>query len=90
MKGYTSLALAAALLATFGAGSALAGHGHGTTVTCGQVITQSIKVANDLTDCPGDGLVIGANNVKIDLHGHTIDGDGVNAPSDDGDRKSVV
>jgi parallel beta-helix repeat protein len=88
MKKYALVALMAALLATAGAGSALAGHGHGhgqpTTVTCGQVITQSIKVANDLTNCPADGLVIGASNITIDLHGHTIDGDGVNAATDDG------
>jgi parallel beta-helix repeat protein len=90
MQRYAVLALAAALFATVGSGSALAGHGHGhgpghpTTVACGQVITQSIKLANDLTNCPADGLVIGANNIKVDLHGHTIDGDGVNAATDDG------
>ncbi|GAA2037039.1 right-handed parallel beta-helix repeat-containing protein [Polymorphospora rubra] len=47
-----------------------------TTVTCGQVVTHSILVRNDLTDCPLDGLVIGAPNVVVDLDGHTIDGPG--------------
>ena len=31
-------------------------------------------VANDLIDCPGEGLVIGAPNIVVDLDGHTIDG----------------
>jgi CSLREA domain-containing protein len=44
------------------------------TVTCGQVLTQSTLVANHLVDCPGDGLVIGAPNITVDLGGHTIDG----------------
>src|SRR3954467_15398164 len=82
MKGFAILALAAALLATFGAAPVLAGPP--TTVVCGQVITQSIKVSNDLSNCPADGLVVGANNIKIDLGKHVIDGDGVNAPTDDG------
>ena len=53
-------------------------------MVCGQVITQSIKVGNDLSNCPADGLVIGANNIKVDLGKHVIDGDGINAATDDG------
>ena len=45
------------------------------TVTCGQVLTQDTKVANDLVNCPAAGLVIGASNIKLDLRGHLIDGD---------------
>jgi CSLREA domain-containing protein len=50
------------------------------TVTCGQVITTSILVQNDLTDCAWDGLVVGAPNIRIDLNGHTIDGPGYFPP----------
>ncbi len=46
-------------------------------VSCGQVITQSTLVSNDLLDCLGDGLVIGANGITLDLGGHTIDGTGL-------------
>lgn len=56
---------------TLGASPALAA-----TVVCGQVITQDTKVDNDLLNCPGDGLVIGASDVKLDLGGHVIDGVG--------------
>ena len=46
-------------------------------VSCGQVVTQSIRVTNSLSDCPADGLVIGAANITLDLDGQTIDGVGV-------------
>jgi parallel beta-helix repeat protein len=48
-----------------------------TTIDCDPlpfVVDHSIKVANDVTDCPTDGLVIAANNITIDLNGHRIDG----------------
>ena len=48
-----------------------------TTVTCGQVLTRSTLVMNDLLDCLGDGLIIGADGITVDLNGHTIDGTGL-------------
>jgi parallel beta-helix repeat protein len=45
-------------------------------VSCGQTITKDTRLANDLTDCPNNGLVIGADDITLDLNGHTIDGDG--------------
>jgi parallel beta-helix repeat protein len=49
-------------------------------VSCGTVITTSTTLHNDLIDCPGDGIVIGAANITLDLNGHTIDGLGSAAP----------
>ncbi|WP_245916921.1 DUF7594 domain-containing protein [Nocardioides gansuensis] len=46
-------------------------------VACGQEIVASTLVTNDLTNCLGDGLVIGAPNITVDLAGHTIDGVGL-------------
>jgi parallel beta-helix repeat protein len=43
-------------------------------VECGQLVTQSTLVTNDLSDCLGDGLLIGAPRIIVDLGGHTIDG----------------
>ncbi len=71
------VAAASAGLLTIGVSPALA-----TNVACGQVITHSTHVSNDLIDCPGDGLVIGAANIKLDLAGHLVDG--VNNPAADG------
>jgi parallel beta-helix repeat protein len=47
------------------------------SVVCGQVLTQSTLVTNDLSDCPGDGLVIGSDRIIVDLDGHLIDGVGL-------------
>ena len=41
------------------------------------MITADTTLLHDLIDCPGDGIVIGAANVTLDLNRHTIDGDGV-------------
>ena len=45
-----------------------------TTVNCGDVITQSIRLANDL-NCPdttGFGFTISGDNVNVDGNGHTV------------------
>ena len=44
------------------------------TVSCGETITADTKLANDLTDCPEHGIVIGADDITLDLNGHTVDG----------------
>ena len=66
------------LIATATASLVLAG-GAGATrsnpVACGDTITASVKLDNDLTDCPSNGIVIGADGITLDLNGHTIDGD---------------
>jgi len=51
-------------------------------VACGDTITQDTRLTANLIDCPGTGLVIGADGITLDLAGHTIDGDGVG--DDDG------
>lgn len=48
-------------------------------VECGDVITQDTRLDGDLVDCPGDGVVVGASGITINLGGHTIDGAGVGA-----------
>ena len=49
------------------------------TVFCGQKITQSIIVNNNLADCLGHGLIVGASGITIDLNGKTIDGKSIGA-----------
>jgi parallel beta-helix repeat protein len=55
-----------------GAGPAFASH-----VNCGDTVTGDTTLDSDLVDCPGNGIMIGADDVTLDLNGHTIDGDGV-------------
>jgi parallel beta-helix repeat protein len=55
-----------------GAGPAFASH-----VNCGDTVTGDTTLDSDLINCPNNGIVIGADDVTLDLNGHTIDGDGV-------------
>ena len=45
------------------------------TANCGMTVTQTLTLAADIGPCPGDGLIVGANGVHINLNGHTISGD---------------
>jgi len=45
-------------------------------VRCGDTITKDTKLQSNLTNCPNNGIVIGADHITLDLNGHTIDGDG--------------
>ncbi len=43
---------------------------------CGDTITADTTLDGDLVDCPNNGIVIGADDITLDLNGHRIDGDG--------------
>lgn len=47
-----------------------------TPLTCGTVVTTSVSLTTDLSCPSGDGLVAGADNIVIDLKGHTLTGPG--------------
>ena len=53
------------------AGQAQANH-----VSCGDEITADTTLDSDLTNCPNNGIVIGADDITLNLNGHRIDGDG--------------
>ena len=52
-------------------------HANPSALECGSVVTTNTKLGQDLSNCPGDGLVVGADNITVNLNGHTIGGDGV-------------
>ena len=41
---------------------------------CGQTITQSTTLTADIGPCPGNGLIVGADGITLDLGGHRIFG----------------
>jgi large repetitive protein len=43
-------------------------------VRCGATITANTTLDNDLVNCPNNGIVIGADDITLDLNGHTVDG----------------
>ena len=63
--------LGVAGLIAFGATQASATH-----LSCGDEITADTTLDSDLIDCPNNGIVIGADDITLDLNGHRIDGDG--------------
>jgi hypothetical protein len=56
-------------------------------LSCGQTITASVTLTRDLVNCPGDGLVVGAPNVTVDLGGHQITG---SKPTSYGDPAACI
>jgi parallel beta-helix repeat protein len=67
-----SLIVVLALSAAVGSAS---GRALGPQPSCGDTITVNTKLTSDLVNCPNNGLVIGADDVTLDLNGHVIDGD---------------
>ena len=68
--------LATAFCAAIICSAAMAGVAHAATVGCGDVITESITLSADVGPCPGDGIVIGAHDVTLNLGGHSVTGTG--------------
>ena len=68
--GLSLLFVAAAL--SVGAGSA-SGLVSGPQPSCGDTITVSTTLVADLVNCPNNGIVIGADNITLDLNGHVIE-----------------
>jgi parallel beta-helix repeat protein len=52
-----------------------AGHAGVPQPGCGDTITVDTKLTRNLVNCPNNGLVIGADDITLDLNGHVIDGD---------------
>ena len=83
MRAWTFLAVPAValVLAVSAAGSPTAVQ----SVSCGDTVTQNVKLTVDLHCSTSDGLDIGANHITIDLGGHTIFGvDPYNGVADNG------
>lgn len=43
-------------------------------LSCGQVVTRSTVLDRNIGPCPNGGIVIGADNITLDLGGHTVSG----------------
>jgi parallel beta-helix repeat protein len=60
-----------------------------THVRCGDVVVADTRLDSNLVNCPGDGIVIGADNITLDLKGYTVDGDGFESDSEDPNDNGV-
>ena len=66
-----STAVVATAVLAFGVSAASA-----TALTCGQKLTESVKLTANLTACAGNGLEVAASGITINLNGHTVSGSG--------------
>jgi parallel beta-helix repeat protein len=64
----------AAILVVVGPWAITASPAHAGQVRCGATLTANTTLDRDLLNCPGDGLIIGADNITVNLNGHTITG----------------
>jgi parallel beta-helix repeat protein len=69
-------ALAASIFAFVLTFALLPGDASARHLQCGERVTEDVRLDSDLRDCPGVGLVIAAEGVRVDLGGQTIDGTG--------------
>ena len=51
-------------------------HARADDISCGMTVTTDVQLESDLT-CPGDGLIVGADGVTVDLNNHELSGSGV-------------
>lgn len=65
------LAAAAAIAVPLAASSTASAQ----TARCGAVITSDTTLTQNVGPCPGNGLIIGADHVTLDLNGHSVTGD---------------
>lgn len=81
---WTQFVVTASALTVAGATPALAQEAG--PLRCGAVLTVDTTLSTDLVGCVGDGLVIGADGITVDLNGHLVSGDTLEDPSDMGIR----
>lgn len=62
------------MLAVLAAGSAMVGTASADHIGCGDVITEDTTLGADIGPCDGTGLIIGADNITVDLNGHRVTG----------------
>ena len=77
----TLVGLAVIVIVVLASVIALSGAEAASNVSCGDRITANTTLHEDLVNCPNNGLIVRADDVTLDLNGHTIDGNGVPNPS---------
>ena len=73
----SKVGVAVAAVAALWCGVSPVGGAAAATIACGQTITQNTVLDADVGPCPNNlahGIVIGADNITLDLNGHTVRG----------------
>ena len=69
------MAVFATALALLMVSTMLVGPAAADTPECGDVITEDTTLTGDVGPCPGEGLIVAADGITLDLGGHTVAGD---------------
>jgi len=69
---------------------AAASPAHASHVGCGSVIMTNTTLDTDVGPCAGDGLIVAASNITLDLSGHTVAGTGTGTGVRVGQQFGVV
>src|SRR4051794_27225861 len=83
----TLVGLAVVVILLLGGVVALSGAEAASSVSCGDTITTDTTLHRNLVNCPNNGIIIGADNVTLDLNYHKIDSDGTPAGGCDPDTE---
>jgi parallel beta-helix repeat protein len=85
----TAISLAVIVtFALFGATAVGGGPAQASQVNCGETITADTTLGSDLLNCPNNGIVIGADDITLNLNGHMVDGDA--SPAVDCDPRKAI
>jgi len=87
MKGVRTILVLGSAVSLILLASTTTSAGAATRVRCGATITGTTKLAADVGPCPGDGLVVTAGNLTLDLNGHRVFGNA--APEAQGDFAGI-
>lgn len=68
------LTVLAVIAMSFASSGAAAQAQPSSTVRCGEVTTGHTVLANDVGPCPDNGIVVGADRIRLDLNGHRVFG----------------
>ena len=82
---YANVIATIAVFAALGLGglSLDVSHASAGQVSCGDEITADTTLDGDLVNCENNGIVIGADDITLDLNGYRIEGDGTEFPGCD-------
>ena len=61
-----------------------------TSPSCGQVVTTNVVLTANLICSETDGIIVGADSIKIDLNGHTISGPDVDSQEKTSSKVGVM
>jgi len=61
-----------------------------TSPSCGQLVTQNVVLTSNLNCAESDGLIVGANDIVIDLNGQTISGPDVNSQEKTSSKAGIM